>query len=67
MTLEQQQQDRGTNETDQRRQQQCVTDFGGLAPINTEVPSRPRIIALATPTPMIEPINVCELDAGKPK
>src|SRR5579871_369531 len=31
-----------------------------------EVPSRPRISALATPTPMIEPINVCELDAGRP-
>ena len=25
------------------------------------------MIAFITPTPMIEPINVCELDAGKPK
>jgi hypothetical protein len=32
-----------------------------------EVPSRPRIIALATPTPMIDPISVCELEAGRPK
>src|ERR1700742_1263574 len=32
-----------------------------------EVPSRPRRSALVIPTPMIEPISVCELDAGKPK
>src|ERR1700758_5265082 len=32
-----------------------------------EVPSRPRIRALAMPTPMIDPIRVCELDAGSPK
>src|SRR3954470_1845150 len=32
-----------------------------------EVPSRPRISALAMPTPMIEPISVCEEDAGRPK
>ena len=31
-----------------------------------EVPSRPRNSALATPTPMIEPIIVWELEAGKP-
>ncbi len=31
-----------------------------------EVPSRPRNSALATPTPMIEPIMVWELDAGRP-
>ena len=30
------------------------------------VPSWPRIIALATPTPTIEPISVCELEAGSP-
>ncbi|MNP60406.1 hypothetical protein D3C76_1554870 [compost metagenome] len=30
------------------------------------VPSRPCIRALATPTPMIEPIRVCDDDAGKP-
>src|SRR5262249_902922 len=32
-----------------------------------EVPSWPRANALATPTPMIEPIRVCELDAGRPR
>jgi hypothetical protein len=32
-----------------------------------EVPSWPRAKALATPTPMIEPIKVCELDAGRPR
>src|SRR3984957_741422 len=32
-----------------------------------EVPSRPRMMAFITPTPMMEPIKVCELDAGKPK
>ena len=31
-----------------------------------EVPSWPRISALATPTPTIEPISVCELEAGRP-
>ena len=31
-----------------------------------EVPSLPRISALATPTPTIEPISVCELEAGMP-
>src|SRR6267142_3471433 len=31
-----------------------------------DVPSRPRIRALATPTPMIEPIRVWELEAGSP-
>ena len=31
-----------------------------------DVPSWPRIIALATPTPTIEPISVCELEAGRP-
>jgi hypothetical protein len=31
-----------------------------------EVPSRPRNNALATPTPMIDPIIVWELEAGKP-
>src|SRR5262245_20442419 len=31
-----------------------------------DVPSCPFIKALATPTPIIEPISVCELDAGKP-
>ena len=32
-----------------------------------EVPSRPRSRALVMPTPMIDPIRVCELEAGKPK
>src|ERR1700727_2128002 len=32
-----------------------------------EVPSRPRISALVMPTPMIDPIRVCELEAGRPK
>src|SRR3984957_7677216 len=32
-----------------------------------EVPSRPRNRALVMPTPMIDPIRVCELDAGSPK
>ena len=32
-----------------------------------EVPSCPCITALAIPTPMIEPISVCELEAGRPK
>src|SRR5215469_5616059 len=32
-----------------------------------DVPSWPCISALATPTPMIEPISVCELDAGRPR
>ena len=32
-----------------------------------EVPSWPCISALATPTPMIEPISVCELEAGRPR
>src|SRR5215475_10439362 len=31
-----------------------------------DVPSRPRISALAMPTPMIEPIRVCEEEAGRP-
>ncbi len=31
-----------------------------------EVPSRPRISALATPTPMMEPMSVCDDDAGRP-
>src|SRR5262249_35761351 len=31
-----------------------------------EVPSRPRIRALAMPTPMIEPIRVWEEEAGRP-
>ena len=31
-----------------------------------EVPSRPRISALAMPTPMIEPIRVWEEEAGRP-
>ena len=32
-----------------------------------EVPSRPRNSALVMPTPMIDPIRVCELDAGSPR
>src|SRR3984957_20612557 len=32
-----------------------------------EVPSRPRNSALVMPTPMIDPISVCELEAGSPK
>ena len=32
-----------------------------------EVPSWPRSSALAIPTPMIEPISVCEDEAGRPK
>src|SRR5215510_3453049 len=32
-----------------------------------EVPSWPRNSALAMPTPMIEPIKVWELEAGRPK
>ena len=32
-----------------------------------EVPSRPRNSALVMPTPMIDPIKVCELEAGNPK
>src|SRR3984957_20536628 len=32
-----------------------------------EVPLRPRSNALVMPTPMIDPIKVCELDAGRPK
>src|SRR5262249_40623882 len=32
-----------------------------------EVPSWPRISALATPTPMIDPISVWELEAGSPR
>src|SRR6185437_17064850 len=32
-----------------------------------EVPLRPRSSALVMPTPMIDPIKVCELDAGRPK
>jgi hypothetical protein len=32
-----------------------------------DVPLRPWSNAFATPTPMIEPIRVCELDAGSPK
>src|SRR6266852_8253601 len=32
-----------------------------------DVPSCPRISALAMPTPMIEPISVCELEAGRPR
>src|SRR5580658_4204205 len=32
-----------------------------------EVPSRPRSSALVMPTPMIDPIKVCELEAGRPK
>jgi hypothetical protein len=32
-----------------------------------EVPSRPRMSALAIPTPINDPIKVCELDAGSPK
>src|ERR1700728_3543612 len=31
-----------------------------------EVPFEPCISWLATPTPMIEPMSVCELDAGSP-
>src|SRR6185503_4582292 len=30
------------------------------------VPSRPCISAFATPTPMIDPISVCDEDAGRP-
>ena len=30
------------------------------------VPFWPRMIALATPTPTIDPIRVCELEAGMP-
>ena len=32
-----------------------------------EVPSRPRSRALVMPTPMMDPIRVCELEAGRPK
>ena len=32
-----------------------------------EVPLRPCSSALVMPTPMTEPISVCELDAGSPK
>src|SRR5580704_5232821 len=32
-----------------------------------EVPLRPCSSALAMPTPITEPISVCELDAGRPK
>src|SRR5215469_4711038 len=32
-----------------------------------EVPSWPCIKALAMPTPMIDPISVCELEAGRPR
>src|SRR6266851_3851297 len=38
-----------------------------LAQSTPDVPSWPRISALATPTPMMEPISVCELDAGRPR
>src|SRR5262245_10314576 len=38
-----------------------------LAQSTPDVPSRPRINALATPTPMMEPIRVCELEAGRPR
>jgi len=31
-----------------------------------DVPSMPRISALATPTPMMEPISVCDEEAGNP-
>jgi hypothetical protein len=31
-----------------------------------DVPSLPRISELATPTPMIEPMRVCEEEAGSP-
>ena len=40
---------------------------GGLRPVDSRVPSRPRSSELVMPTPMIEPINVCELEAGRPK
>src|ERR1700687_5007190 len=32
-----------------------------------EVPSRPRSRALVMPTPIMDPIRVCELEAGRPK
>src|SRR5260370_35150133 len=32
-----------------------------------EVPSRPRSSALVMPTPRIDPITVCELEAGAPQ
>jgi hypothetical protein len=45
----------------------AIRQARGLRRCVIEVPSRPRMSALAIPTPIIDPIKVCELDAGSPK
>jgi hypothetical protein len=54
-------------EAEQRRKQQCLATSFALVQSTPDVPLRPCSNALVTPTPMMEPTRVCELDAGRPK
>ena len=68
MKLEQQSRSGGEGEAEQRREQQRIADIRSPCAQSTpDVPLRPCSSALVMPTPMMEPIKVCELDAGRPK
>ena len=56
------------DEADDRRNQQRLADFLSLGPVDAFAEDvRLDINELASPTPMIEPISVCELEAGRPR
>ena len=64
---QQQQQSGGERKAEQRREQQRFADLLGFRPIDARGAVAAAHDRVITPTPMIEPIKVCELDAGKPK
>ena len=57
-----------SDEAKKRRNQQRHADFGGLRPVDA-AGGRPAVPETdwQGPTPMIEPIRVCELEAGSPR
>ena len=68
MALRSKQQGRATTKPNSGEKQQRVNDLGRLAPVHARcrLPDR-AADALATPTPITDPIRVCELDAGRPR
>ena len=56
----------GQRESHQRRNQQGLEHLYHLLQSTPEAPRLHFISWLASPTPMIDPTMVCELDAGKP-
>ena len=58
---------RGDHEAGQRREDQRQADVDRLLPVDPSASGTSVISALARPTPRIEPIRVCELEAGMPK